>query len=120
SLVKTIYGGAKGERGEGTVDASGHRLPPAPFGKDLPLVEDIGIPLGTSGAAPATASVAASAAAAPSPSPSSASPSAREEVTPPRAGCAGCALPAGSQPGAGALALLALGLSASRRARRRW
>jgi hypothetical protein len=119
SLAKTIYAGANGEHGEGTVDASGHRLPPAPFGKDLPLVEDLGFPLGTSGAASAAGAPPQAPESAPSQAPESAPPSAREEVSPPRAGCAGCALPAGSQTGADALALLALGLSASRRARRR-
>lgn len=40
SLVSTLYEGPGGARGEGGLDARGHRTPPAPFGKDdLPAVE---------------------------------------------------------------------------------
>lgn len=101
SLEKTLYGGANGEKGEGGVDASGHRLPPPPFsGEDLPVVTgfDIG------GAKPVSSSPQT-----PSSPPAEA----------PRTGCSGCSTPAGTSAGGFALALIALAGVAIRRGRRR-
>lgn len=80
SFAKTVYGGARGEKGEGGVDGSGHRLPPQPFGDDLPAVGDLGFSLeGTSkGSSPAAAG---------------------------RGGCAGCTASGSDVRGSGALGL---------------
>lgn len=40
TLEKTLYRGANREEGEGTVDSSGRRVPPAPFGSELPAIGD--------------------------------------------------------------------------------
>ena len=82
----TLYGGANGEKGEGGVDASGHRTPSAPFGSDLPVVGDMGLGIdGKSTAGGGTASPSAVADA------SSSVPSHGTDPAP-RAGCAGCAV----------------------------
>jgi hypothetical protein len=98
SLAKTIYGGANGEQGEGGLDSSGHRAPPAPFtGEDLPVVADLVGP-----------------AALPS-APATAAPPSVPTTESPRGGCAGCATPAPTETGEGALAILALLAIAVRR-----
>lgn len=49
TLARTIYGGADGQTGEGTVDAAGRRVPPAPFtDRDLPVVAALGFAPGPS------------------------------------------------------------------------
>lgn len=101
SLEKTLYGGANGEKGEGGVDGSGHRLPPPPFsGEDLPVVTGFDI----AGAKPASSSAQ---------TPSS------PPAEPPRTGCSGCSTPAGTSTGGGVLAAIALAGVAIRRRQRR-
>jgi hypothetical protein len=78
SFQKTLYAGANGEKGEGTIDKAGHRLPPAPFGHDLPVVGDLGFVLGPTTAPSSTAA------------PSTDSTTPIDNTSPPRAGCASC------------------------------
>ena len=88
ALVKTLYSNAQGAHGEGSVDASGRRVPPEPFGDDLPEVGDLGFPLGPPWNAPA------------------------------RGGCAACAVSSARSGYAGIGWWLALALGIARRATR--
>lgn len=96
TFAKTLYGGGGGEKGEGSVDASGRRVPPAPFGDDLPPVGDLGFPLGGTGPSPAS----------------------RGTDAPARGGCAGCAV-SETEHGGAAIAALALAGAWGRRRRAR-
>ncbi len=59
SLQKTIYTGPNGERGEGSVDESGQRIVPEPFGDDLPEVAGLGFTPGPAATAPSRGGCAA-------------------------------------------------------------
>lgn len=72
ALVTTIYEGADGARGEGNVDTTGQRTPPAPFGRDIPDVRGFGLSL------PAP------------PLPPPVTPAPPPRADPPQAGCAAC------------------------------
>lgn len=104
-LVRTQYEGPAGERGEGGVDASGKRTPPAPFGK-VPDITESGFVLAASGPAPAPT---------PTPTPTSkpvtAPPAPVEHSAPDKAG--GCSVRATGE--RASLVLLALLLLARRR-----
>lgn len=110
SLEKSLYRGERGVEGEGKIDASGRRVPPSPFGSELPPVN--GIP-------------ASSASATPEPSrwsDGAASTETRATPTPSesRGGCAGCALGGVRPTESGPLVLAAwVALGALRRSRRR-
>lgn len=113
TLARTRYGGENGEAGEGTIDASGRRRPPAPFSdKDLEVVTELGFTPGpANGPAPGPAPVEAP------PQKQEAAAPAPVREGPPAAEKAGCSI--GGDAGAGrALALLAL-LAAVRGRRRR-
>ncbi len=92
-LVSTTYASPGGARGEGGVDAAGHRRPPPPFGQDLPDVLPSGLNL--LGAPPSTGAPAGdatgSANSAPAGAPASV-PARAPQSEPARGGCAGCAV----------------------------
>jgi len=114
-LVRTIYEGPGGQRGEGALDAAGNRTPPAPFGSDLPNVNDSGF---ARGALPTPAApVAPTTPVATAPVSPAAQPPA---ATKPRVG-AGCSVRAGDEGGhPTVLSLLALAILAlARRPRSR-
>jgi hypothetical protein len=102
-LVTTHYAGKGGIEGDGGVDAAGHRLPPAPFGRDLPGVVDSGLSLDPAAAPPAWATPPDQTGAA---SPQSGMPPSEAG----RGGCAGCMEAPVSSGGVPAL-LVALGLA---------
>lgn len=114
SLVKTIYRGEPGEEGEGGIDASGRRTPPAPFS-----VGDLAPVLGmTAKGAASPSSTGTSAPDSPPPSPTSTETTPPSNTPPPEAphaGCAGCATPVAPVTEGAALATLALGALAIRR-----
>ena len=124
-LVKTVFAGEKGKpSGEGGVDAAGKRLPPPPFGRDLPDVSAAGFVLDG-----ATANVAAAPATAPTTAPThgpvgpegTGAAGARPVVPPSepaRGGCAGCAVVSGASGWEAGLAALLVGLGLAARRRR--
>lgn len=125
SFAKSIYTGEKGEKGEGTVDAAGHRIVPAPFGKGLPDVGDLGFALDGKApptpSTPPTSSPSAAPSGVPSSTPSSfptAAPQPTDDNAPKRGGCAGCIV-SGSDDAPLFGGLLALGIVAGLVSRRR-
>jgi len=113
SLVKTLYRGEAGEQGEGGIDASGRRTPPAPFSVgDLEPV--VGM-VAKGAASPSTSGTSAP----DSPPPSTSAAANPPSNTPPpaaqHAGCAGCATPSAPAPEGAALAILVLGVLMLRR-----
>lgn len=118
-LVSTTYVSPGGARGEGGIDATGHRRPPPPFGQDLPDVLSSG--LGLLGGPPSASAPAGDAAgtahSAPTGAPASA-PAPAPQSGPARGGCAGCAVPSGrsgASKGTGLAAALAFAFAWRRR-----
>ncbi|MBK7584537.1 MAG: hypothetical protein IPI67_30665 [Myxococcales bacterium] len=118
---KTLYGGAKGMQGEGTVDTTGRRLAPAPFGSELPNVGDLGFTLTQPALTPPPAITPTSPAPTPSPPTPATSTARPDSGSPPsRSGCAGCAVPSSQESNQrpAAWAVFAVGLLRRRRARK--